>query len=325
MKLPSELRAEYPFQGKRLTLPSGYDLHYLHEGPGGSDVASDPSCDSGDANTSSASGPEAPPILMLHGNPTWSFFYRNLVKRLCQENLAVRCIVPDHLGCGLSDKPSDHAFPYDLASHVDNLRRLLDHLGVERVRLVVHDWGGPIGLTAFRDETDRIERLVLLNTAAFLDPRVPRRILLCRLPLIGTFLVRRCNAFAGLAARMAVTKPLPRTIRKGFLLPYDSWRNRVGVNRFVQDIPHEHDHPTRPLVADLENKLPALRNHPVLACWGARDFCFSDHYLERFRQILPNLQAHRSPNAGHYLLEDAPDFFLPRICSFLLAPDLAQA
>ena len=307
MNLPSELRAEYPFDGKRFTLPGGHDLHYLDEGPA----------------EAAASG--KPPVLMLHGNPTWSFFYRNLVKELRREDPGLRCIVPDHLGCGLSDKPPDHAFPYDLASHVHNLRLLLDHLGAERVRLVVHDWGGPIGLTAFRDEPDRIERLVLLNTAGFLDPRVPRRILLCRLPLLGPFLVRRCNAFAGLAARMAVIKPLPPAVRQGFLHPYDSWKNRVAVNRFVQDIPHETDHPTRPLAADLERKLPALRNHPVLACWGARDFCFSDHYLERFREFLPNLRAHRSPDAGHYLLEDAPDFFLPRITSFLLAPQTARA
>lgn len=291
MKLPSDILKEYPFRGKFLELSNGHYLHYLDEGGG-----------------------DAPPILMLHGNPTWSFFYRKLVLALCESE---RCIVPDHLGCGLSEKPSSKAFAYDLASHISNLRELLNHVGIKRVRLVVHDWGGAIGLGAFRDEHVSVEKLVILNTATFLSRHVPKRILLCRLPLFGAFLVRGLNAFAGLAARMAVVNSLSSVVRRGFLFPYDSWANRVAVWRFVRDIPYEPNHPTRPLVAAIEDSLPRFADTPKLACWGSRDFCFDNHFLELWRKRFPDLMVHSSPDAGHYLLEDAPEEFIPRIVTFL--------
>jgi pimeloyl-ACP methyl ester carboxylesterase len=291
LNLPSDIQEEYPFNGKFLELEGGWRLHYLDEGEGG-----------------------RPPILMLHGNPTWSFFYRKLILALREED---RCIAPDHLGCGLSDKPRHGSFPYDLSGHIGNLRTLLDRLGIDKVRLVVHDWGGAIGLGAFRDAPELVERLVILNTAAFLSPRVPKRILLCRLPVLGAFLVRGLNAFSGLAARMAVVKPLPQVVRKGFLLPYDSWANRVAVWRFVRDIPHEANHLTRPLVADIEGKLGGFADTPKLACWGLRDFCFSEHFLDQWRVRFPDLQVESFADAGHYLLEDATNECIPRIVAFL--------
>ena len=291
MNLPDDIKAEYPFEGKFLELEGGWRLHYLDEGEGA-----------------------RPPILMLHGNPTWSFFYRKLVLALREDD---RCIAPDHLGCGLSDKPPHRSFPYDLSAHMGNLRTLLDRLGIDKVRLVVHDWGGAIGLGAFRDVPEHVERLVILNTAAFLSPRVPKRILLCRLPVVGAFLVRGLNAFAGLAARMATVKALPKAVRKGFLFPYDSWANRVAVWRFVRDIPHEENHPTRPLVADIEDKLSRFADTPKLVCWGLRDFCFSEYFLDQWRGRFSDLSVQALPNAGHYLLEDASDECIPRIVAFL--------
>ncbi|MEG3603988.1 MAG: alpha/beta fold hydrolase, partial [Verrucomicrobiota bacterium] len=117
-------------------------MHYLDEGPRSDDV----------------------PLLLLHGNPTWSFFYRKIIKCLSSEK---RCIAPDHIGCGLSEKPNFRNFPYDLQTHSGNLIDLLDNLGVKKVILVLHDWGGAIGLTAFRNQPEQIEKIVLLNTAAF--------------------------------------------------------------------------------------------------------------------------------------------------------------
>tara|TARA_B100001094_G_C18189160_1_gene805974 strand:+ start:1026 stop:1910 length:885 start_codon:yes stop_codon:yes gene_type:complete len=291
LKLPADIQQEYPFRGKFLEIAGGWRLHFLDEGEGA-----------------------RPPILMLHGNPTWSFFYRKLILALREED---RCIAPDHLGCGLSDKPPHDSFSYDLSAHIGNLRTLLDRLGIDKVRLVVHDWGGAIGLGAFRNAPERVERLVILNTAAFLSPRVPKRILFCRLPIVGAFLVRGLNAFAGSAARMAVVKPLPAAVRKGFLYPYDSWSNRVAVWRFVRDIPHEANHPTRLLVADIEEKLTRFENTPKLACWGLRDFCFSEHFLDQWRRRFSGLPVQTLPNAGHYLLEDASDECIPRIVNFL--------
>ena len=262
-----------------MELPQGYRMHYLDEGEG-----------------------EGSPILMLHGNPTWSFLYRNLVLALREE---ARCIAPDHIGCGLSDKPPYPEFPYDLAFHVENLREFLDQLGVDRVRLVVHDWGGAIGLGAFRDQPERIESITLLNTAAFPSDRCPLRIRICRLPLLGALLVRGFNGFAGSAAHMAVNKPLSRAARQGFLIPYDSWANRVAVWRFVRDIPLSSSHPSMSLLTEIGEKLENFRECPATACWGDLDFCFNNQFLRKWNNIFNNLEVIRYPEAGHYILEDA--------------------
>ncbi len=214
-------------------------MHYLDEGSG-----------------------NEPPILFLHGNPTWSFFYRRLILSLRENS---RCIAPDHIGCGLSEKPGFPEFEYDLRSHSENLLSLLEKLKVDRVRLVVHDWGGAIGLTAFRNLAERVDKIVLLNTAAFPSRDVALRILLCRLPLLGSFLVRGLNGFAGPATHMAVAKPLSRETKTGYLLPYDNWTNRVAVWRFVRDIPFEKSHPTLPLLKETAQGLEQFRQTPAIA------------------------------------------------------------
>ncbi|MFP6899736.1 MAG: alpha/beta fold hydrolase [Opitutales bacterium] len=291
MKLPDEVREEYPFEGHFIELARGHRLHYLDEGAG-----------------------EGVPVLMLHGNPSWSFLYRKLVLALRGDS---RCLVPDHLGCGLSDKPAHPGFPYDLASHIGNLREFLDRLGVDKVQLVVHDWGGAIGFGSFRDQPERIESIVLLNTAAFPSIRCPWRIRICRFPFLGALLVRGLNGFAGPAARMAVSKPLSDTVRKGFLLPYDSWANRVAIWRFVRDIPLSHTHPSMPLLQEIDEKMKNFRNHHAMTCWGGKDFCFNDHFLEEWRHRLPQLVVNRYPDAGHYVLEDAGNPAMDTIRRFL--------
>jgi len=285
LKLTNEFREEYPFTGNFIELAQGHRIHYLDEGKGA-------------------------PVLMLHGNPTWSFLYRKLVLAMREE---ARCIVPDHLGCGFSDKPSQGEFPYDLASHIANLRELLDRLDIEKVRLVLHDWGGAIGLGAFRDEPERVESMILLNTAAFPSKRCPTRIKLCRTPFLGAFLTRGLNAFAGPAARMAVVKPLSPIVRQGFLMPYDSWANRVAVWRFVRDIPLSPSHPSMPLLTEIGEKAVNFRECPVTACWGGRDFCFNDCFLRKWNEILPEMRTIRYPDAGHYVLEDAGELAIADI------------
>ena len=163
------MNSEYDFSGNFFETKTGYKMHYLDEGPRSDDV----------------------PLLLLHGNPTWSFFYRKIIKCLSSEK---RCIAPDHIGCGFSEKPNFRNFPYDLQTHSGNLIDLLDNLGVKKVILVLHDWGGAIGLTAFRNQPEQIEKIVLLNTAAFPSTDVPKRILLCRTPVLGQILVRGLNA-----------------------------------------------------------------------------------------------------------------------------------
>jgi haloalkane dehalogenase len=228
-----------------------------------------------------------------------------------------RTIACDHLGCGLSDKPQ--AYPYTLAQHTENLGRLIDQLDLRDITLVVHDWGGAIGLGAAVARPERIARLVILNTGAFPPPYIPARILACRTPLAGRVALRGLNLFARAALTMATRRPggLSPAVRAGLLAPYDSWRNRVAIWRFVRDIPITRRHPTWQTLATLESRLPTLANRPVQLIWGLGDWCFTTRCLDRFQQIFPQARVRQLPNAGHYLLEDAPDDVVEEIDRFL--------
>ena len=276
---------EYPFLSHYLDL-DGERLHYLDEGQG-------------------------PVIALLHGNPTWSYMYRRLIPVLAQHH---RVLVPDHMGCGLSDKPQK--YPYNLRQHRDNFLRLLQHCGVQRFSLVAHDWGGAIGLAAAVRAPERLEKCVLMNTAAFPSPRIPRRIALCQKPLIGEFLVRRLNLFVLAARFMAAKKPMPLPARHALESPYDSWANRVGIAAFVQDIPMSANHPSYQLLKEIDRLLPSLRAVPMLFVWGGRDFCFDWRFLDEWRKRFPEAESHSIGEAGHYLLEDAPDKAIPLVARF---------
>jgi haloalkane dehalogenase len=286
--LPGFLRAEFPFESRFLDL-DGHRLHYVDEGSG-------------------------PAVLMVHGNPTWSFFYRDLIKNL---SATQRCIAVDHLGCGLSDKPAN--YNYNLASHIRNLQRLIDSLNLESFDLVVHDWGGPIGLGAVMEYQHRVNSMVIMNTAAFRSSRVPLRIRLCRAPVIGNLLVRGLNGFCKPAVFMAVNRrPLSFDAKRGFLYPYANWTNRVAVSGFVKDIPDREGHPSHSLLAEIEESLSGLSTHKILLAWGGADFCFNQDFLARWQEILPEARTFLVPDAGHYLLEDAGAEIIPEIREFLV-------
>ncbi|MGX9725796.1 MAG: alpha/beta fold hydrolase [Candidatus Electronema sp. VV] len=280
--------AEYPFTPQSFCTADGHHLSYLDEGSG-------------------------PAVVMAHGNPSWSYLYRNLIAALKVE---CRCIAHDHLGCGLSDKPQN--WPYRLGNHIDNFTALLDQLRIERCVLVVHDWGGAIGMGWAGQHPERVAGLVVLNTAAFHSPLIPLRIAVCRWPLLGALLVRGCNGFAWPATFMAVRKAMRPELKAGFLHPYNSWANRVAVHRFVRDIPLQPSHPSWNTLTEVEQSLERLRDKPMLICWGGRDFCFNDHFYEEWRRRFPAAQSHYFPDAGHYVLEDA----LPEILAIL--PDFLR-
>jgi cis-3-alkyl-4-acyloxetan-2-one decarboxylase len=289
--IPPWLRAEYPFTPQDFITPRGARLSYLDEGP----------------RTDEA-------VLMVHGNPTWSFYFRHLVQAL---RPTMRCIVPDHVGMGLSAKPEDYS--YTLATRIDDIAALIERLELKRVHLVVHDWGGAIGFGFAARKFPGIGRIVVLNTAAFCSDQIPNRIAICKTPLIGPFLVRGLNGFAAPATRMAMhRRKLNETEKRGYLWPYNSWGNRIAVSAFVRDIPLRPSHPSWPTLHAVEQTLPQFRERPVLVVWGGRDFCFNDHFLARWRQFLPLAKVHRIADAGHYVLEDARDEVLPLISSFFL-------
>ena len=252
-------------------------------------------------------------VLMLHGNPTWSFYYRDLVLAV---RTTMRCIAPDHIGMGLSEKPQDYY--YTLATRIADIEVLVESLGLKRVHLVVHDWGGAIGFGFAARHPELIGRLVILNTAAFASPDIPSRIALCKAPLLGPLVVRGLNGFAWPATWMAMhSRRLTADEKRAYLFPYDSWVNRVAVNAFVRDIPMRPSHPSWSTLAAVEEGLRQFRNHPAAILWGGRDFCFNDRFLARWREILPQAEVTRFPDAGHYVLEDARDDAVRMAAKFL--------
>jgi len=288
--IPSWLARLYPFEPRSFRTPLGARMSYLDEGPR-SDEA----------------------VLMLHGNPTWSFYYRDLVHELSP---SIRCIVPDHVGMGLSEKPGH--YDYRLGGRIADLEALVESLGLNRVHLVVHDWGGAIGFGLATRRPERVGRIVILNTAAFVSNAIPKRISLCRVPVLGEFLVRGLNGFAEPATWMAMAaRRLTWDERRAYLYPYGSWSDRIAVHRFVRDIPLEPGHPSRATLEAIERALPVLARHPKLILWGARDFCFDDTFLSRWRGIYPDARIDRIERAGHYVLEDAGPEAAQSIGTFL--------
>ncbi|MFK8114341.1 MAG: alpha/beta fold hydrolase, partial [Rubripirellula sp.] len=261
-------------------------------------------------------------LLCVHGNPTWSFYWRGIVERFAGQR---RVVTVDHLGCGRSDKPPESEFAYTLAAHRDNVVSLIDALDLRRVTLIAHDWGGAIGLSSLLERRDRFERIVLLNTAAFPPPYLPLRIAACRWPLFGPIAVRGFNAFARAAVTMAMSRTrMDPTVASGLLAPYDNWANRVAINAFVKDIPMVSSHPTYQTLADLESNLPSLASLPSLLVWGMQDWCFREECLRRFQQAWPNARSLEIADVGHYVIEDAPQETLDAIDAFLSRSDSGE-
>ena len=288
-------RELYPFQSHYLTL-EGLKYHYVDENP---------------AEPSNRLAAE--PLVMLHGNPTWSFYYRRLIAEFRKTH---RVIAPDHMGCGLSDKPQ--AYPYTLAQHIANLEALLETLKLERITLFLHDWGGPIGMGYALRHPERVKRFVIFNTAAFPAAWIPFRINICKLPLFGTLAVRGFNAFAGLAPSMACAKQERMTpaVKAGYLAPYDSYAHRIAILKFVQDIPMSPAHPTYTLVQQIGAGLSAFKDRPMLIIWGEHDWCFTTAFLAEWQQRFPQAEVHRIAEAGHYVVEDAHEQIIPWVREF---------
>jgi haloalkane dehalogenase len=266
------------------------------------------------------------PVVMLHGNPTWALLYRHLIDELAG---LYRVIVPDHIGCGLSEKPDDSRYQYTLASRVEDLERLLDHLGLDReLTLVMHDWGGVIGMTYGARHPDRIARLVVSNTAAFHNPTcrpLPRALAIARDWPAGAWLVRGLNAFCLGAAHFGCKRrPMSRDLRGAYVAPYDSWSHRIAIHRFVQDIPLKHGDPSYDLVSWVENRLGRLASIPMLILWGMRDFVFNPRFLDEWLRRFPAAEVQRFSGAGHYLFEDEPVAISRRIGEFLADHAIAR-
>jgi len=247
------------------------------------------------------------PVVMVHGNPTWSFHFRSLVAALKDGH---RCIVPDHVGMGLSDKPDDGHYDYTLRTRVDDLEALLEHAGArERITLVVHDWGGMIGMAWAARHPERVARIVVLNTAAFRLPAgkaLPRELWWVRNTPLGPLLVRGLNEFVEGSIRRCTVKPLPEDVAEQYRMPFRSWSERRPVQRFVEDIPLAPGDPAWATMEATESALERFKGLPMLICWGMQDFVFDGDFLAEWERRFPGAQVHRFEDAGHWILEDKP-------------------
>jgi len=287
----------YPFSSHFLEI-DGLRYHYLDEGRGD-------------------------PIVMVHGNPTWSFYFRNLVRRLSAD---YRTIVADHIGCGLSDKPTEDRYDFRLSSRIHDLEQLIDHLELDRpITLILHDWGGAIGIGYALRQTDRIARIILMNTAAFSPPKgksLPLRLqIIKRMGFLARIAVLGGNLFCRAALVMAARKPLDRNVRKGLCAPYNSWNNRLATLKFVEDIPLVPSDPSYPLLQWMDHHLNRLTPIPMMILWGMHDFVFDADYLAEWQRRFTQARILRYPDAGHYLLEDEPDRTFYEILNFLKSPE----
>ena len=280
----------FPYQSAQMEV-GGHSLSYVDEG----------------------SGPET--LLCVHGNPTWSFYYRGVIEAFSSTH---RVVAVDHLGCGRSDKPTKRQFSYRFADHRDNLVELIERLDLQRVTLIAHDWGGAIGVSSVLRVKERFERIALLNTGAFVPSFIPLRIAACRIPFLGTLAVRGLNLFALAALSMAMSRQnLTAAVKRELISPYDSWANRVAIDAFVKDIPMRASHPTYRELQELGDNLGTLSDLPSLLVWGMKDWCFRPECLRRFQSEWPNAEVVEIQDAGHYVIEDAPEETLNAIRQFL--------
>ena len=293
----ADWRELYPFPSRFLELAGGVKMHYVETGAQDED---------GCANR--------PTVLCVHGNPTWSFTYRRVLAELSSQ---VRVVAVDHVGCGLSDKPQE--YPYSLEQHIANLVQLIVQLDLRHVTLLVHDWGGAIGLGAGLRVLERIEGATILNTAAFPPPYIPWRIAACRIPILGNWAMRQLNIFALAALKMTLHRlpKLDENVAAGLIAPYSNWANRVAIARFVQDIPRTPGDPTWQLLAEIEQQLGSYGTRPIKLIWGMHDWCFRSECLHRFQRLLPLAQTQELSDVGHYVMEEAADEVLAALRSQL--------
>ncbi len=282
----------YPFSSHFMQI-RGLDYHYVDEG-------------SGD------------PVVMVHGNPTWSFYFRALVKGLSPK---YRCLVPDHIGCGLSEKPDENRYDFRLKSRVEDLEMFLDRLNLkENLTLILHDWGGMIGMAYAVNHPERIKRLVILNTAAFFPPgkkKLPIRLRIARnIRAIARPAILHLNLFALAALYMASAQGLESTVKQALIAPYSTPRNRLAILKFVQDIPLTSSDMSYSVVEHTQQHLFRLKDKPMMICWGMKDFVFDKDFLLEWQKRFPDAKAHRFAKAGHYILEDQPENVLECINNF---------
>lgn len=284
----------WPYEPKWL-FTDGIRIHYVDEGPRDGEA-----------------------VVLLHGNPTWSYLYRRFVQAVADAGF--RAVAHDELGFGRSDKP--HREPeYSIQRHARHFSALMDELALDGVTLVLQDWGGPIGLNWAVRNPDRVERLVLFNTwpggaTSDYPNGAPGPFKLIRARGTGDLLVKGLHVFVRLFLFKGGTRPLDENARAAYLAPHPSWASRAGVLAYPRLIPWDAGNPTWEVGRENEDGLPRLAGNPVLICWPTKDRGFKEKELARWRERFPQAEVHEI-EAGHYIQEDAHEQVMPLVLDFL--------
>jgi pimeloyl-ACP methyl ester carboxylesterase len=273
---------------------NGFDMHYVDEGNG-------------------------EPVVMLHGDPTWGYLYRAFMAALSRRH---RCIVPDHMGMGKSGVPQT-PYPYHLQHHIANLEALLLHLDAQDITLVVHDWGGPVGLGFAVRHPRRIKRLVLLNTWAFArwpGGPFPRLLEIIRSERGEAFVLKR-NGYLepALLGTTHYTEKLTPTVIEAYKAPYPTPETRTALLCWSRDIPVQEGDPSYAEMKRIEEGLSQFSNIPVLIIWGMKDPVLPPSVLRLWQELYPRATTHEIEDASHFLQEDAPEHIVGYIDDFLKA------
>lgn len=273
---------------------NGIDLHFVDEGNG-------------------------EPIVMVHGDPTWGYLYRNFISPLSQH---YRCVVPDQMDMGKSATPQDHSL-YHLQQHCANLEALLLHLELHNITLVLHDWGGPVGLGFATRHPERIKNLVLMNTWAFAPwpgGPFPRLLELIRSERGEMFVLKR-NGYLepALLGTTHHTEKLTQTVMNAYRAPFPSPESRLAMLCWSRDIPVQETDASYAEMKRIEHGLSQFRNTPILLLWGMKDPVLSPSVLRLWQEVYPHAITHELEDASHFLQEDAPERIVQWIGDFLEA------
>jgi cis-3-alkyl-4-acyloxetan-2-one decarboxylase len=278
--LETDFEGTFPFEPRYAEIRD-VRLHYVDEGPR-----------------------DAPTTLFVHGNPTWSYIWRRPIAALA--GTARRSVAFDHMGFGRSDKPSQLA-RYSLKEHIDNAVRLVDHLDLTDVTLVAHDWGGPIGLGAMLERSERLSSAVLVNTWAWELPSfVPPFIREFRTDGLGEILVLGGNLFVESIPGGMASRDTDPVMMDAYRAPFPDYWSRVGMLAFQRDIPFTERDASAAVMASIHERLEAL-DIPVTLLWGMRDPVFQPVFMEQWRELFPDARVIELEDAAHFVPEDRPD------------------
>ena len=284
--LAGDFEGTFPFEPRWLDA-GDVRLHYVDEGPR-----------------------DAPTLLFVHGNPTWSYLWRKPIAALSANGR--RCVAFDHMGFGRSDKPP-HMARYTLRAHVDNALALIDELGLRDVTLVAHDWGGPIGFGAMLERRDRLSAAVLLNTWAWELPSfVPSFIREFRTEGLGEILVLGGNLFVESIPGGMAKRRTDAVMMDAYRAPFPDYWSRVGMLAAQRDIPFTERDRSAALMGSIHERLEEL-DIPVTLVWGMRDRVFQPVFMEQWRELFPDARVIELNDAAHFVPEDRPDALIEAI------------